>query len=338
MKKNFLWTFLKIFCFCIGLLAYINVFAWGKQGHQIINQTAAFLLAEESPHEFLREHAFDLGYFANVPDIVWKQESTYNTESPQHFMDMEIFEKELHIKNSLKSPTPPKLDEAFLLDREEFDSRYPKINHKAGRSWWRIREIYELLVKQSQFLADSKMSNKERYELQAHWLVLAGVLGHYIGDLAQPLHCTENFDGQLTHQKGIHSYFEDKMLNLLLPSLSTEVLKEAKKQWPDFTKKTKDLSTLILISELTQSARFKLRTLLELDKKLKRKNHLQNSKAYRKLIVEQMAEAAVTLAELWHRNLNWKFNGQGFYRFNSTPEYIAPGTSQAKHIEEIHED
>jgi len=39
----------------------------------------------------------------------------------------------------------------------------------------------------------------------------AADVGHYVGDLHQPLHLTENFDGQLTGQDGIHSRFESDM-------------------------------------------------------------------------------------------------------------------------------
>ncbi len=312
-----------------------KVFAWGKQGHAIINQTAALILADSENKDFLREHAFDLSYFANVPDIAWKQEKTYNIEAPQHFMDLEVFEREIKIK---KSKGPYKVDEAFFLDREEFEAKYPHISLKAGRSWWRTREIFDLLHKQSDFLADSKMSVKERHSLQAQWLVLAGVLGHYVGDLAQPLHLTENFDGQLSSQKGVHSFFEDKMVNMLIPKLSETVFNEAKKQWPAFAKANHDLSTLNLIANLSQKSRTSLKDLLAIDKKIKRKKQAEHAKAFEKIIVAQMVQGSLCLAELWRRNLDFKFNGQMFYTFISIPDYIYPGTSATAHIEEVEQE
>ncbi len=315
---------------------YCNqLLAWGKQGHAIVNQTAALLLADSRDYDFLREHSFDLAYFSNVPDIIWKKEKTYDLESPQHFMDMEIFERGLKFRENLNSKIPIKINDAFLLDREEFDTKYANIPLSAGRSWWRIREVYDLFHKQTLFLADSKMSVKERHELQAQWLVLAGVLGHYIGDLAQPLHCTENYNGQLSSQKGIHAYFEDKIVNLLLPKLENEVLIAAKVLWPNFSKESHDLSTLSLVAELTRNSRLQLKSILEKDKKIGRKNPGEKAKQFDKLIVRQLAEAAVTLAELWRRNLDWKPNSHSFYTFHSTPDYINPGTSRSTHIEEF---
>ncbi len=331
-------------CILISVLFLISTqaFAWGKQGHAIINQTAAYLLAEESDKNFLREHAFDLEYFSNVPDIIWKQEKTFAVETPQHFMDMEIFERILKFEkpklfSKSKIKLSLKLPEALLLDREEFDKKYPEITAKAGRSWWRIRELFDALKKQSQFLADPKISPKERRELQAKWLVLAGVIGHYVGDLSQPLHCTENYDGQLSGQKGIHSYFEDKMVNLLSPQLNAEVFKAAQKLWPKYLKQSQDSSVTVLIAQLTFESQQQVKKLLELDKKNNRKKTIENAKLYKKMIIDQMAIGAVTLADLWSRNLDWKYDGQSFYNFTSTPDYISPGTGHASHVEEIQE-
>jgi hypothetical protein len=39
-------------------------------------------------------------------------------------------------------------------------------------------------------------------------VLFAAVAGHYIQDAHQPLHATNNFDGQLTGQTGLHARFE----------------------------------------------------------------------------------------------------------------------------------
>jgi len=57
-------------------------------------------------------------------------------------------------------------------------------------------------------------------KLKKHWkdkendsaLLEAARIGHYVADLHQPLHTTENYDGQLSGNRGIHSRFEHKML------------------------------------------------------------------------------------------------------------------------------
>jgi hypothetical protein len=42
-------------------------------------------------------------------------------------------------------------------------------------------------------------------------------LGHYVGDAHVPLHTTENYNGQLTNQHGIHAFWESR-----IPEISAE--------------------------------------------------------------------------------------------------------------------
>ncbi len=46
-------------------------------------------------------------------------------------------------------------------------------------------------------------------------LFIAADLGHYIADAHTPMHTTVNYDGQLTGQDGIHSYWESRMAEYL---------------------------------------------------------------------------------------------------------------------------
>jgi hypothetical protein len=39
-------------------------------------------------------------------------------------------------------------------------------------------------------------------------------IGHYIADAHVPLHCTENYNGQLTNQHGIHGFWESRLPEL----------------------------------------------------------------------------------------------------------------------------
>jgi hypothetical protein len=45
-------------------------------------------------------------------------------------------------------------------------------------------------------------------------LKVSADLGHYIGDSHVPLHTTENYNGQLTNQKGIHGFWESRIPEL----------------------------------------------------------------------------------------------------------------------------
>jgi len=45
-------------------------------------------------------------------------------------------------------------------------------------------------------------------------LKLSADLGHYVGDAHVPLHTTENYNGQLTNQRGIHGFWESRIPEL----------------------------------------------------------------------------------------------------------------------------
>lgn len=49
-------------------------------------------------------------------------------------------------------------------------------------------------------------------------LKLSAEIGHYIADATVPLHTTENYNGQLSGQKGIHAFWETQIPELLLES------------------------------------------------------------------------------------------------------------------------
>jgi len=46
-------------------------------------------------------------------------------------------------------------------------------------------------------------------------LSISADMGHYIGDAHVPLHVTINYDGQFTNQKGIHSFWESRVPELV---------------------------------------------------------------------------------------------------------------------------
>ncbi len=294
-----------------------EAYAWGRRGHSIVCQTAAYLTAEHAKAGFLKSHSFDLGYYCNVPDLVWKKEGLYQKEWFHHFMDMEIFERAFK-DSEIKDP--------FKLTREEFNAKFPNVKNDAGRGYWRVREVLDRLSKITEELKKKKLSVAKRHELQAEWLLHAGAIGHYIGDLAQPLHVTENYDGQLTKQKGLHSWFEDRLVDELFLSggknLETEVMMAAEEKWKKEDKRLSKLSTLELLEDLTKKSHDSLKTVLELDKKNGRKDAKKAAEAFHAILVDRMSDGAVYLAALWKTQLGWEFNGKKFYKFLSTPDLI----------------
>lgn len=285
----------------------LNVFAWGHRGHEIVASVAARLLEEKESMKYLLENEFSLGYYTNVPDMIWKNlgKETYETERPQHYMDWSeklasIFQK------------PQNIPLAFDEYKKKMGDKY---DPNDGRSPWRIKQFFEKCQELARNLTREK---------QMDLLLCAGILSHYTGDLSQPLHATNNFDGQLTGQKGIHSFFEDDMVNLLDPQLKVSVLKKAMTLYAKEVKKNRDYNQLV--RDLITESHGRVDTLLKLDKKIGRKNNQATAEQYRPLIEEFLARGAVYTALVWKeffKNVK-RFDNHRFYDFNGKPDYVQP--------------
>lgn len=316
-RKSLL-VFLMVFCLNFSFAE--RVFAWGKRGHEIVARTAAYLLADTKGMRagFLRAHAFDLGYYANVPDLVWRAPRTEKAEKPQHYMDWEIFERSL---------PKSEFEDSFALSRERFDAHYPKIAQSAGRSWWRIRELDGKLAAVTKELLVTGQSRVKRQDAQLRWLTLAGVIGHYVGDLAQPLHTTENYDGEMTGQKGVHATFETRAVDAQTFVLEEEVFAAARKAWPGYHASHATDSVLVLLRALTADSHKLIGDVLAIDKKVGRRNVQALARADHDLLVARLSTGALALAEIWSRHLGWRFDGFKFYRFSPVPDYVWPGSN-----------
>lgn len=312
MKRSFL--FLSFSAVLFLLVIPKDVHAWGKRGHETVGSLAAQLLAKEHKgSEFLAHHTYDMGFYNNVPDLVWKADSeTYKKEFVQHFMDMEHYERVKNLK--------------WNKDRKSFFKKYSEMEKKTGRSFWRVQEMFEKLdaLKKELKKNAKKISKEEQHKLQAEWFVVAGTMGHYIADLAQPLHVTENYDGQLTDQKGLHHWFEEDIIDQLYPELHNEVFQKAKAQWASFHKENKNIAPFDLCLKLSKSSQAQIDALSKLDKKVGRSSAKDVAHHYKEMAIDRLSTGVLYLAELWSRQTDWTYNGDRFFNFVVAPAYIEP--------------
>jgi hypothetical protein len=301
------------------LLSSFQAHAWGKRGHTIVCETAGNLAAgADAKNAFLAAHSFDLGFYCNVPDLVWKKPATYQQEKNNHFMDLEIFDRALGGKSK----------EAFELDRAAFEKAHPDVKEEAGRAYWRVRELETRLAAGTDALKKGIPDVDKRHDVQLDWLVTAGAIGHYIGDLSQPLHVSENYDGQMSDQKGIHSFYEEAVVDELTraPSpglLAADVGREAANGWAAYQKRVAKLSILELMMDLAKSSNAGLPALLAADKKVGRADLAKAAKAHRAQIVSRLASGAMALAEIWKRRTGMEFDEKKFYSFDGAPAFLA---------------
>lgn len=171
-----------------GLVA-VSVFllSWGTWGHQHINHAAVFALPEEM-RIFFYNHIDYITEESVVPDVR-KYAISDKAEFNRHYINLEPFQRDGQSVDSLSAYTLKDVNKKF--DAKTLD--------KNGILPWYIIEMTQKLTKAFQ--------DKHKGDI----LFLAADLGHYAGDATMPLHTAENHDGQLSGQKGIHSFFESQL-------------------------------------------------------------------------------------------------------------------------------
>lgn len=155
---------------------------WGFWGHKAINRMACFTLPNEL-FAFYKSHIDYITLHAVDPD---KRRHSDPAEPPRHYIDLDRYGK-----NPFDS-IPVGWQQA--IDKFSEDSL-----NKHGIVPWQINKVYYQLLK--------AFSEKDTRRI----LYYSANLGHYIADAHVPLHCTENYNGQLTNQHGIHGFWESRL-------------------------------------------------------------------------------------------------------------------------------
>ncbi len=183
MKKYLIITIVTL-----GIVLLIpkqNSHSWGFYGHKRINRMAVFTLPPEmvsfykSHIEFITNHAVD-------PD---KRRYGVEGEAPRHYIDID------HYGEHAFDSVPEYWKQAVAKYTEDTLMAY-------GIVPWQIEKHYYKL------LNAFKEENLDRI------LHYSADLGHYIADAHVPLHTTENYNGQLTGQRGIHGFWESRIPEL----------------------------------------------------------------------------------------------------------------------------
>lgn len=216
----------------LGLTQSSKALAWGELGHRQIAKIAVKVAQDRYKNPELSSvflsNAESLAALALVPDNQWKggqPKEVIQTLSPAHFLDIEYLAPQTIDPKTI----PFKINDAFAvmvklcpisglnikLNCEEKTS-IDKILGASGSLPWRIGQMSELLIasfRQVKALQDKNASHEEIQTEVNRVILYSGILAHFVGDLTQPLHITKNYDGGFSDQKGVHSYFETKLVN-----------------------------------------------------------------------------------------------------------------------------
>lgn len=175
----------KLFWILTFALIPALIYCWGFFGHKTINRAAVYTLPTELA-KFYKEHIEYVTIHAVDPDM---RRYAVKEEAPRHYIDID------HYGETPFKEVPRKWKDAVAKYSEDTLQAY-------GIVPWHVERMYYRLVK--------AFRNKDI----PYILKTSADLGHYIGDAHVPLHTTENYNGQLTNQKGIHGFWESRLPEL----------------------------------------------------------------------------------------------------------------------------
>ena len=181
MKK----TVLLLFAILLLQTIENHVFAWGFYAHQRINRLAVFCLPEQM-QPFFKHHILYLTENAVNPD---RRRNAVKGEAARHYIDIDVY------GDSALYKMPRRWTDAVAKYTEDTLQEYGIVPWQVNRMKYELQKAFE-------------SKNPRRI------LATASDFGHYIADSNVPLHTTENYNGQMTNQKGIHGFWESRIPEL----------------------------------------------------------------------------------------------------------------------------
>ncbi len=219
-------------------------FAWGSDGHQMINRLAAANLPRDVP-AFLRNTSAQntMAYLGPEPDR-WRnraEDELSSTQAADHFIDMEYADL---------VGTLPKKRYDFIRALEKAQPTHPDVAltpEKVGMQPWQVEEIYERLKSSLRDYRHLVAAHQDTRPVKIAILFYAGWLGHYVGDGSQPLHTTIQYNGWTgpnpsgyTAEHKIHSQFETAFVSAnikpaeVAPLVAAAPPKALADEWVDY--------------------------------------------------------------------------------------------------------
>lgn len=129
--------------------------------------------------DYITEHAVD-------PD---KRRYSLPDESPRHFIDLEHY---------------------CVYPCKELPHRWDDAISKYSEDTLKIYGIVPWYIQLMMYRLTDAFKAKDKNRI----LHLSAEIGHYIADSNVPLHTTENYNGQMTNQVGIHGFWESRIPEL----------------------------------------------------------------------------------------------------------------------------
>lgn len=312
------------------LLPSVDVLAWGERGHDLITRVAVIqleVLCEKQAACYLpfkkRDHM--LSHLSNAPDFLWRSNDqsrrVKDLNYPTHYISLDAVYKQPRLLSDI--------DLDFAKFRQKATTENRLSHQQTGSAPWRVLQLYKDMVEHFEQAAAAE-NERQRVDAINQALLFAGLMSHFVGDLANPHHTAANHDGQLTGNTGLHAYFESEVVGELAMDLSFKVNKKAspkllsktilkpyRKDQREQYRNSAEKLIFALVLNSNQNVEYLTRldnaySLLEktADPKVDalRRPAKDVRKKFKPFIVERLAIGAQVLAQLWY--LAWQQGGK----------------------------
>ena len=180
-KRIYLITVLAILS-----IGFMSSFVWGFYAHQLINRLAVYTL----PDEMIGFYKANIDYVTENAVNPDRRRYAVEGEAPRHYIDLDYYTEE--VQRDLANLSWSKAVAKYTEDT---------LNAYGVVPWHVVRMKFQL----TEAFAKKDLKNILR---------ISADVGHYIADAHVPLHTTENYNGQLTDQLGIHGFWESRLPEL----------------------------------------------------------------------------------------------------------------------------
>jgi hypothetical protein len=213
--------YLLNYCLLLAVLVLAGVqrmFAWGVDGHQIINQLACSTLPTDIPAFLRSPQAMNaMIYYSPMPDH-WRgslEPELATATSPEHFIQFESVDAVL--------PVLPRKRYDYVRALAMAQPSHPDMMitaEKLGMQPFQADEVWERLKVAMRDYRALVVNKEDTKPIEEEIVFLAGWLGHYVGDGSMPLHTSDKPNGwngpnpnEYTTDHKIHGLFESEFVH-----------------------------------------------------------------------------------------------------------------------------
>src|SRR4051812_3057177 len=230
-------------------------FAWGADGHKMINRLAITNLPKDVPAFLRNGNALDMvEYMGPEPDR-WRNKAVpelADAQAGEHFFDLEYA--------AFLGPLPKKrYDYVRALAQAQLSHPDLKLTpENAGMLPYVTEEVWQRLRNSMHEYRKLIAAGEDTKPVETAILFYSGWLGHYVADGSQPLHVSTQYNGWTgvnpngyTTEHKIHSKFESIYVTAnikpgdVAPLVAASQPKILDDEWTDFLRYLKNTGTML---------------------------------------------------------------------------------------------